>query len=482
MADREKEKERRGGAGPLLVRGAGPARDGQGWAALERLFGLRVSPATSRPLGELAAALKSPGVLATFGLSAGLGFFLLHNGSASAGQGFGGFGAAPLPAPEASALPADGISMLHAANSLPMPDAAPESTGQAGADAAAQHRLLKDAAGKDAATDGSSPGTAAEGSSVPGASSQDAPALASRLAADPNPRLVMGGPLPGSSANSTGASAAGAASAGSAAAAKAVAGRAYAQRPTDSRVTRALSTARGRSRQRLTGKNAFGQLRFADNRSRTAAAGTGETSRYQAAEAFDGKTTGGGIGGAGLTGPADGTGGLGTSASTSPDEPIRSVTPGRQPAPISNGKNRTTYQQQVKMAIGLLALSALLIAIAALLRVAADKNPASAPQLLAFAQIAAALGAALGAGAGAIGMWLMSKMGQNTQGTMILAAGAALTALGAKVAIDSGQAAQALQGGGPIAGAEAAAGAQAAAGTPASFGAGVVDPALTTAP
>lgn len=486
MADREKEEERRGGAGPLLVRGAGPARAGRLWADLERVFGVRLSAPWVQSLGELGAALKSPGVLGALGLSAGLGISLLYNGSAPAlpGPSFGGFGAAPAAATESSGLPGDGISMLRGANSLPMPEAAPAATGPAAAEAAAKDAALKDAAAKAAAESAkeSAPGTAAEGSAVPGVTPQDAPALAPRLGPDANPRLVMGASLSGSAANARSSLAAAKAPASAAGGAKAEAGGTYGARPTDSRAARSLSTARGLSRQRPTGKNAFGQLRFADNRSRLAAAGAGETSRYQAAEAFDGKTTGGGIGGTGLSGPADGTGSLGVTASPSPDEPIRSVTPRQQPAPITNGKNKTTYQQQMRLAIALLALSALAIAIAAMLRLAADKNPLQAPLLLAYAQVAAVVGAALGAGAGAIGMWLMSKMGQNAQGTMILAAGAALTALGAKVAIDSGQAASALADGGPITAAESAAGASAAQNIPPSFATGVVDPALTTAP
>lgn len=481
MADKDEEEERRGGAVPLLVRGAGPARAGRLWADLERVFGIRISSPWAQSLGELGAALKSPGVLAALGLSAGLGIALLYNGSAPAlpGPGFAGFGAAPVAAPEASGLPGDGINMFRGANSLPMPEAAPAVT----ADAAAPDAALKDAAAKAAAESAkeSSPGTAAEGSAVPGATPQDAPALAPRLGPEANPRLVMGASLsgPGGNVRSSLASAKAAPAAGGS---KAEAGGTYGARPTDSRTARSLSTARGRSRQGPTGKNAFGQLRFADNRSRLAAAGAGETSRYQAAEAFDGKSTGGGIGGTGLSGPADGTGSLGVTASPSPDEPIRSVTPRQQPAPIANGKNKTTYQQQMRLAIALLALSALAVAIAAMLRMAADKNPLQAPLLLAYAQVAAAVGAALGAGAGAIGMWLMNQMGQNAQGTMILAAGAALTALGAKVAIDSGQAASALADGGPLTAAESAAGASAAQNIPPSFATGVVDPAVTTAP
>ena len=476
---REEDEERRGGAGPLLVRGAGPTRAGRFWADFQRVTGIRFSPATGANLAELSAALSSPGVLAAAGLSVGLAIAVFSGGPPPPpGDGPGGFPAPPAQehprTPESSVPASDAISMFQGANSLPIPEA-PSGPGGGG----------EGAGGKDPAADGASAGAEAAGT-APGrpdagpapstGAPADKPVLVSRFGSDGGPRFVMGSGSSGASAPS--AAKAGAAAAARAAAGLPAAGRSYNARTTDPRSARSLSASRARGRSGPSGRNAFSQLRFADNRSRYAAAGLGETSRYQAAEAFDGKGSAGTIGG---TGAGAGLGGAGVSPSPSPSVPIRS--PAEQPAPaVHDGKNKTSYQQQMRMAIGLLAVSAILIAIAALLRMAADSNPLAAPMMLAFAQIAAGIGAALGAAAGAIGMWLMSKMGQNAQGTLIIAAGAALTALGAKVAIDSAQAAQALKDGGPIADAKAAASASAAQNIPGSFSRGVVNPSAVTGP
>ncbi|MBI5595457.1 MAG: hypothetical protein HY928_05140 [Elusimicrobia bacterium] len=466
MAERDdsREEERRGGATALPWPAARPVPSAHigGW--LDRALGLRGGVGGGGGLGRAAAGL----------LSQPLGLLVVAAGALALAQGLRSAGSEPPgePASYWSVPPANDRSAAR-----PSP-AAGESLdgfravngGRAGAGGLPEALAdeLEQAVG--AGQEGGAAGQEPEGGA-------DAPAAGGRpvdgAAAPPGGALLRHQGFGGAAIGTGGGS--------SAMRAASAAAEAAVPRPASTGASRAMRSYRARAlrpaalRGRGRSTSALSQLRFTDNRSRSAAARTGEAARYTAAEAFDGGAGRGGAIAGGGAGIGSGGPGVGSTTNPPPNGPIRPDAKAEGGVKAPAGENQTPYQQQMKMAIALLALAATLVLAAAVLNLLAKRPEFAlfAAHLLTAAQVVAGIGAAVAASAAAIGVWVAASAGQTMQGSILTGAGAMLAALGFKVAVDSSQAASALSAqGAPLVQAKAGAAARAAAEMPVGMTAG----------
>lgn len=231
-----------------------------------------------------------------------------------------------------------------------------------------------------------------------------------------------GGRQTDSGSPSGNAGAAGAAGDGSAAAASAASRER--PKPVLTAARSAKQAARGGSP--LSARNAIGQLRAADQFSRSASGTGGEGAAYTSAIPFDGGAAalGGGPSGISNGGSAPGS----TPGPASSGGPFPQERPGNPNSPPGSsgsssgiaGKNLTPYQPWVTLATGLLAAAAVVLFLAFLL----SRTVFGASWAMPLAKVAAVLAA----GAAAAGAYITSQ-GQHLQGAVFTMAGAALAVL-----------------------------------------------------
>lgn len=145
-----------------------------------------------------------------------------------------------------------------------------------------------------------------------------------------------------------------------------------------------------------------------------------------------------GAGGGAISGGGAGAGGKGIDSSPGQNvsKSLREVSP--PPEPIKKGKNKTSYQKEMMIAMGAMALGMIFLFVSS--RFAADANPTTKAASTASAKQWAMAATAMGAIATGIGVWIMMQKGQMMQGAMIAAGGAILTASAAKAWIDASEA------------------------------------------
>lgn len=180
----------------------------------------------------------------------------------------------------------------------------------------------------------------------------------------------------------------------------------------------------------MRGGGAAGQLK-AHSSALRGNLGSSHVSSAGSGTVMDGAGHTGQIGGAGsIAGGGQGSGGKGVDSSpgASTTKNLRDVSP--PPAPVEKGKNVTSYQKEMMIAMGAMLGAMALIFISGMLSdkaKAASATPWVAAPLYAQAKNLAMMATALAAVATGIGVWLMMQKGQMMQGAMLTVVGGIMT-------------------------------------------------------
>lgn len=199
----------------------------------------------------------------------------------------------------------------------------------------------------------------------------------------------------------------------------------------------------------MRGGGAAGQLR-AHSSVLKGNLGSGNISSAGSGAVMDGAgqagTLGGGAGSIAAGGQGTGAKGVDTSPGASTSKNLRDVSP--PPEPIKDGKNVTSYQKEMMIAMGAMLGAMALLFIAGMISdkaKAASATPWVAAPLYAQAKNLAMMATALAAVATGIGVWLMMQKGQMMQGAMLTVVGGIMTFQAGKAWITGSEAAAEAQ-------------------------------------